>query len=183
MSTAHELSAVAASQALAEEGSVYRPQQWRFMRGYKLSRLCLAGVTLIESYPANAWNAQRLAEAGAQVARSVRYGASLTVRKVALAAECIRLVRAAGEALFGQAELICSSVAPSLPVRTGEAAPADQADFTALANILGAPALSLPAGISTSGLPIGVQLVPAPDRDRWLLEVAKGIDELLTPLR
>jgi aspartyl-tRNA(Asn)/glutamyl-tRNA(Gln) amidotransferase subunit A len=38
-------------------------------------------------------------------------------------------------------------------------APANQADFTALGNILGAPAFALPSGISADGLPLSLQLI------------------------
>jgi aspartyl-tRNA(Asn)/glutamyl-tRNA(Gln) amidotransferase subunit A len=37
--------------------------------------------------------------------------------------------------------------------------PSNQADFTALGNILGAPAFALPSGLSAEGLPLSIQLI------------------------
>lgn len=52
--------------------------------------------------------------------------------------------------------------------------------FTPLQNSAGAPALSLPAGQSGVGTPIGVQLAAAQGKDQLLLEVAAAI-EAATP--
>jgi aspartyl-tRNA(Asn)/glutamyl-tRNA(Gln) amidotransferase subunit A len=44
-----------------------------------------------------------------------------------------------------------------------QSAPANQADFTVLANVLGAPAFALPAGVSPDGLPLSLQLITFDD--------------------
>jgi amidase len=49
--------------------------------------------------------------------------------------------------------------------------------FTPLQNATGDPAISLPMGTSTKGLPIGVQLAAAQGYDRRLLEVAYELEE------
>jgi amidase len=49
--------------------------------------------------------------------------------------------------------------------------------FTAPFNISGQPAISLPVHWSEDGLPIGVQLVAAPDREDLLLRVAAALEE------
>ena len=51
--------------------------------------------------------------------------------------------------------------------------------FTAAANVTGAPALSLPAGRSRDGLPIGVQLSAPRGHERRLLELAFELDDAL----
>jgi Asp-tRNA(Asn)/Glu-tRNA(Gln) amidotransferase A subunit family amidase len=48
----------------------------------------------------------------------------------------------------------------------------DMADFTALANIAGLPALSLPAGLDMDGLPVAVQLVGRPGSEAALIALA-----------
>lgn len=49
--------------------------------------------------------------------------------------------------------------------------------------ITGCPALSLPAGWTDDGLPVGVQLVAAPGRDEFLLDVAAALEAAGEPRR
>jgi amidase len=51
--------------------------------------------------------------------------------------------------------------------------------FTALFNITGQPAISLPLGMSTSGLPIGVQLVAPFGREDVLFRVAGQLEQAM----
>jgi amidase len=51
--------------------------------------------------------------------------------------------------------------------------------FTAGSNISGHPAVSLPAGTSKEGVPIGVQLVCKRGDDRRLLGLAAALEPLL----
>jgi amidase len=53
----------------------------------------------------------------------------------------------------------------------------DYAPFTALQNITGEPAISLPMGTSKDGLPIGVQFAAPIGRDRVLLELAFELEQ------
>ncbi len=49
--------------------------------------------------------------------------------------------------------------------------------FTAVFNVTGQPAISLPLGMSEGGVPIGVQLVGAPAREDVLIRVAAQLEE------
>ena len=68
---------------------------------------------------------------------------------------------------------------PTLPIT---ATPLDEVDeattplatWTRSANYLGACALSLPAGFSADGLPIGVQLTGAPFADAMLVRIGRA---------
>lgn len=51
------------------------------------------------------------------------------------------------------------------------------AGFTAMSNVTGAPALSLPLGRSESGVPIGMQFMTAVGQERRLLELAYELEE------
>jgi len=51
--------------------------------------------------------------------------------------------------------------------------------FTAAFNVTGQPAVSLPAGVSRAGLPIGVQLVMKRGEERKLLGLAAALEALL----
>jgi aspartyl-tRNA(Asn)/glutamyl-tRNA(Gln) amidotransferase subunit A len=69
---------------------------------------------------------------------------------------------------------------PTLPITALPLADVDEtttplATFTRAANYLGACALSLPAGLSSEGLPIGMQLIGAPFADALLLSIGRGV--------
>jgi aspartyl-tRNA(Asn)/glutamyl-tRNA(Gln) amidotransferase subunit A len=69
---------------------------------------------------------------------------------------------------------------PTLPITATPLAAVDEATtplaaFTRAANYLGACALSLPAGLSRHGLPIGVQLIGAPFGDATLLRIGRSV--------
>lgn len=72
---------------------------------------------------------------------------------------------------------------PNPPFHHAEREPAAQADFTCLANIAGLPALSLPAGWTGDGLPIGVQLVGREGAEAGLFALARTLDEKLGAYR
>ena len=68
---------------------------------------------------------------------------------------------------------------PTLPIAATPVAEVDEATtplatFTRAANYLGACALSLPAGFSATGLPIGVQLMGAPFADATLVHIGRA---------
>jgi aspartyl-tRNA(Asn)/glutamyl-tRNA(Gln) amidotransferase subunit A len=58
---------------------------------------------------------------------------------------------------------------------------ADYCRFTSIANTLGLPAITVPAGLSGDGLPIGVQLIGRPGDDMFLLSAAESVEGLLGP--
>ncbi|MFD2179676.1 amidase [Veronia pacifica] len=49
--------------------------------------------------------------------------------------------------------------------------------FTGIQNVSGGPAVSLPVGMSQTGLPVGVQFASAPGNDKTLLELAFGLEQ------
>ena len=70
---------------------------------------------------------------------------------------------------------------PPFPHSTRE--PAAQADFTCLANIAGLPALSLPAGWTEDGLPLGVQLISGEGAEAGLFALARHLNNRLCATR
>lgn len=94
-------------------------------------------------------------------------------------AACVAEMRDALQSLVAGATVLVLPTAPQGAFPQGERAPTTQADFTALANIGGFPALSLPAGRTADGMPVGVQLVGAPGAEALLFVAARKIDSIL----
>jgi aspartyl-tRNA(Asn)/glutamyl-tRNA(Gln) amidotransferase subunit A len=83
------------------------------------------------------------------------------------------------DALFASVDLLLLPTTPQTAFAFTSPAPSSQADFTALANAGGMPALSLAAGLSSAGLPLGVQLVGARGADALVLEAGQACEEVL----
>ena len=71
---------------------------------------------------------------------------------------------------------------PTLPITATPLADVDEsttplATFTRAANYLGVCALSLPAGFSADGLPIGMQLMGAPYGDATLVRLGRAFQQ------
>jgi aspartyl-tRNA(Asn)/glutamyl-tRNA(Gln) amidotransferase subunit A len=90
--------------------------------------------------------------------------------------------RSALLAVLDDHDVILLPTTPQPAFRHGEV-PANQADFTALANIAGLPALSLPAGWSDDGLPVAVQIMGRPNSEATLLALAARLDKMLAAYR
>ncbi|MFQ3666148.1 MAG: amidase [Sphingomonadaceae bacterium] len=97
-------------------------------------------------------------------------------RALALAGAALRAVLQVDDAI-----LLPTTPQPAFPFASE--APVSQADFTALANIAGLPALSLPAGWSRDGLPVAVQLVGRAGEEATLIELAAALDGALNAWR
>ena len=87
------------------------------------------------------------------------------------------LSHSAQKDLFAEADVLLMPVALHPPFKLGEKLShtmdmylGDQ--LTALANLLGFPAISLPVGFSKEGLPIGLQLMAKPFQEKKLLQAA-----------
>ena len=90
--------------------------------------------------------------------------------------EVLMRTRDAVRAALGDDGVLLMPTAPQTAFAQGARAPANQADFTALASIAGLPALALPAGWSSDGLPVGVQLVGPPGSEASLIALGRQLD-------
>jgi aspartyl-tRNA(Asn)/glutamyl-tRNA(Gln) amidotransferase subunit A len=80
---------------------------------------------------------------------------------------------------LGDDGLLLLPTAPQVAFSHDQRPPASQADFTTLANIAGLPALSLPAGWSDDGLPVGVQIIGPANSEGALFATARRLDAAL----
>ena len=85
--------------------------------------------------------------------------------------------------LVSQNSFLILPTAPQAAFPHGEAAPANQADFTCIASVAGLPAITIPAGWSANGLPIGVQLVGQTGHEAHLFARARALDSVLAAYR
>ena len=80
---------------------------------------------------------------------------------------------------LGTDAILLLPTAPQTAFAHGSRAPANQADFTCLANITGLPALSLPSGHDADGLPTAVQIIGPAGGEELLFAVATTLDRAL----
>jgi len=73
--------------------------------------------------------------------------------------------------------------APQGAFSHSEDAPANQADYTCLANIANLPAISLPMGVDDAGMPLGLQIVGRTGHEADLFQLAREFDTKLQAYR
>ncbi len=143
-----------------------------------------AGLLLSERDAADYW----LGQLGADLpglsegfARMLRYPARAGAAKLAQAQSQLEQLRQAAAQVFAQVDAVLMPTTPQTAFHHDAPVPVNQADFTALANVWGAPALAF--ALSTDGLPASAQLMAAPGQDRALLARAGalGLDAFAPP--
>lgn len=78
----------------------------------------------------------------------------------------------------GNADILLLPTTPHRPFPMDTQAPASQADLTALANIVGAPALSLPIPSDSGASSVGLQILAEPGRDMSVLAFAEAVEQV-----
>ena len=130
-------------------------------------------------------------QVGASARAMAAEGRKMTGADYAGALERVGGFRRRCAELFAEADLVLTPTAAALPWPAATAYPAkidgrpagprDHAAFTGWANISGVPAISLPIGVSRSGLPIGAQLAAGFGADQSLLRFARAISREILP--
>ncbi|PJJ54510.1 Asp-tRNA(Asn)/Glu-tRNA(Gln) amidotransferase subunit GatA [Hymenobacter chitinivorans] len=97
-----------------------------------------------------------------------------------------RLIKDKTDELLRQYDFLVLPTTPTTAFKIGE----NQKDalamyladiFTVQASLAGVPAISVPAGVDSAGLPIGVQILSGAFREEHLLAFANSLTESLTP--
>ncbi|PKP92451.1 MAG: amidase [Alphaproteobacteria bacterium HGW-Alphaproteobacteria-16] len=96
--------------------------------------------------------------------------------EVAEAAAVLARTRTTLRDAIGTDGVLLTATAPQVAFAHTNRPPVTQSGFTALANIAGLPAISIPAGQDADGLPVAVQLIGAPGSDTGLIALARRID-------
>ena len=107
-------------------------------------------------------------------ARMLRYPERAGAAKLAQAQALLDTVRADAARVFGAVDLLLMPTTPQTAFHHDAPVPVNQADFTALANVWGAPALAFP--LRTGDLPASAQLLAAPGQDSALLTQTRALN-------
>jgi aspartyl-tRNA(Asn)/glutamyl-tRNA(Gln) amidotransferase subunit A len=164
----------ATQQRLQSQGAQVQTVRWP---DWSPSRHRLHALLMSEWEGAQYWlNAlgPELPGLSAGLQKMLRYGARLGPEKRQASQAAIDGLRAQAGALLMGIDALLLPTTPHTSFAHTEAAPASQADWACLANMLGAPALSFPC--PTDGLPVSCQLLAAPGQDERLLALACALD-------
>lgn len=97
-------------------------------------------------------------------------------------ARAVGVVVAAGQWLartVAPFDALLLPTAPQTAFPMNAPVPANQADYTAPANMAGAPAVSLPLPVAAGSMPVGLQLVGHRGADMALLDIALAVEQAL----
>ncbi len=152
------------------------------MPGWVPARARKASLLVIESEAAAIY-ARWLDDADAPLSdrlkEFLRFGRDCGADRLAEARRELAHVRTASDVAFAQVDLLVMPTCPQVAFPFAAKPPVNQAELTALANIAGVPAISLP--VATEGLPVGLQLVGPRGADERLLSVAAEVEALIGP--
>jgi aspartyl-tRNA(Asn)/glutamyl-tRNA(Gln) amidotransferase subunit A len=179
-----------ACQAAIEELRAETGGEVREIELPNLEAATLAAILAINTESMNGVTPERLNELSPEISpvnRGFMKYRMLLPAAVAVQAERVRtLMRRRLATLFEDVDVIAwptiPAVAPPLEVPLVElpsgTLTADQANVrgAALANLTGIPAISVPVGLSSDGLPIALQLQAAWGRDKLLLDAAEALE-------
>ncbi|PWS36544.1 amidase [Falsiroseomonas bella] len=162
----------AAAQRLRDAGAIVAPVA---VRGWEPGAARRAGLLLIEAEAA-ALHEALIADPTATTPgfrAALQYGREAGTVRLARAMFRLAEVRAGALRALDACDLLLMPTAPQRAFAFGAAPPPDQADFTALANIAGLPAIALPW--PTEDLPASVQLVSHAYTEALLVGVAEAL--------
>jgi aspartyl-tRNA(Asn)/glutamyl-tRNA(Gln) amidotransferase subunit A len=133
---------------------------------------------LLQLYPA-----ERHGEFDPVLLANAKVGEAYTVQTLVDAMVARREMSTAWNLVFERYDLVISPTLNVLPFPVGQAfpqGPDGQPNYgwsnTALFNLTRHPALSMPIGLSASGLPVGLQIVAAHYRDDLVLQAAAALE-------
>jgi aspartyl-tRNA(Asn)/glutamyl-tRNA(Gln) amidotransferase subunit A len=107
------------------------------------------------------------------------YGLRLPAIRLLQADRVMEEAAGALNACWDNFDVVLSPTTPQAAPSFDTIPPDNAGTFCVLVNVGGCPAISLPMGMTTDGLPIGLQIVAPLHRDRRLLSIAAAVENLL----
>ena len=150
---------------------------------YAPSRIRFAGFIAASRFLAAHLADAEPAKISPLLAKLLTYGPKRSAAELEDDRRVIAETKAALEAAVASHAAILLPTAPQTAFPHNEAAPANQADFTCLANIAGLPAIAIPAGWGDDGLPVSVQLIGKTGHEAGLFALARRLDTALAAYR
>jgi len=108
------------------------------------------------------------------------YGRDVAPGKLAVAHDVTRAARDQLARTFAEVDMILTPTTPQRAIKLNTPAPANQADFTALANVAGVPALAVPVKLHGEALPASVQLTGPSWSESLLVGAAMALQDALS---
>jgi aspartyl-tRNA(Asn)/glutamyl-tRNA(Gln) amidotransferase subunit A len=134
-----------------------------------------------EAYAAHEkWMRERPQDYGALARERIMAGAFVRAADYVNATRLRRRMADAFHALFSEIDVVVTASSMDLPCRIDDPQAVEYTyarQARAPFNITGGPALSVPAGFSKSGLPLGIQLVGKPWSEAMLYRVAQAYEQ------
>jgi len=107
------------------------------------------------------------------------FGRNLDSEKLANAKEQITQIKSHVVAHWSNVDVVLTPVTPCATHAFTDTSPVNLADYTAVANLTGAPSTAIPYGRCSNGLSLGLQLIGKSRCDKALLSQTRFIDKQL----
>lgn len=107
----------------------------------------------------------------------VTFGQQQSAPKLAQAYETLRAVKPLARKLFAEVDALVTPTTPCSAFSFQQAMPKTLTAFTAIGNYIGAPAVSVPMGLTEDLLPMGLQIMAAPWHDDTALRIAAAYEK------
>jgi aspartyl-tRNA(Asn)/glutamyl-tRNA(Gln) amidotransferase subunit A len=107
----------------------------------------------------------------------IAYGQQQSAPKLALAFETIRSVKPIANKLFADVDAFVTPTTPCPAFDFKTVMPKTLTAFTAFANYIGAPSVSVPMGFTQDKLPMGLQITTTPGHDATALKIAGAYEK------
>ena len=144
------------------------------LAGYPFGRARRAGLLIVEAdllvEHGDDWR-ERPHQFSDELLQFMRYAERQSAAAYASALRVVALAHVEVARWFALADVMVLPTAPQQAFAFDDAVPANQADFTSIANMAGVPALSVPLPVAAGELPIGLQFIAPLGAEETLLKL------------